>query len=196
MENLKKYFLPLTSFLSILLYPIIAIADPVTAAVASGVLSGGVAFFTVQGATLATALVYGAGTAALTYFTSKSAAKQISGLGAPSNSSAFAGQARDRMSMVRQPITNRRIIYGYSKVSGPILYINTSGSNNEFLHLVIAIAGHEIDGYETFYVNDQEVTLDADPTQTLATVTDTDYANDVKIKAYLGLMVTYLPQLL
>ena len=188
MGNIKKVLLATLLFISCIFFPSLAFAmpPPVVAAVASGVVAGATALFTVSGASLATALVYGAGTAAITYYTSKQSAKQASGLGAPSNSSAFSSQARERMSMVRQPITNRRIVYGYSKVSGPILFIATSGSNNEFLHLVIAIAGHEIDGYETFYVNDKEVTLDADPTQTLATVTDTEYANDVKIKAYLG----------
>ena len=188
MGNIKKFSLPTLLFFSCVFFPSLAFAmpPPVVAAVASGVVAGATAFFTVSGATLATALVYGAGTAAVTYFTSKQAAKQASGPGAPSNSSAFSSQARERMSMVRQPITNRRIIYGLSKVSGPILFINTSGSSNEFLHLVIAIAGHEVDGYETFYVNDKEVTLDSDPTLGIATVTDTDYANDVKIRAYLG----------
>ena len=182
MDNLKEKII--TLFLSVLFslfYVSTVFADPVTIAVVSGVSAGATAFF-VGGVGLTTALAYAAGTAALTYFSGKQTQKQLSGL---ANSSSFASSASERTRMVRQPITNRRIIYGQAKVSGPILFIEST-DNNDKLHVIVAIAGHEIDSYQKFFINDVEVTLDGDPTTGLRTVTDTQYANDIKIQAYLG----------
>ena len=47
--------------------------------------------------------------------------------------------------MVRSPIAARQIIYGQAKVLGVLVYISTTGTKNEFLHMVIAIAGHEVE---------------------------------------------------
>ena len=51
----------------------------------------------------------------------------------------------DRTQMVRSPIAARQIVYGESKVSGVMVYISTTGTKNEFLHMVIALAGHEVE---------------------------------------------------
>ena len=52
---------------------------------------------------------------------------------------------QERTQMVRQPAHPRRIIYGTSKVSGTLLFIETA-NNNQDLYLILALASHEIDG--------------------------------------------------
>jgi hypothetical protein len=40
---------------------------------------------------------------------------------------------------------DHQIIYGRVKTGGAVVYDNATGSNNKYLHRVIAFAGHEID---------------------------------------------------
>ena len=68
----------------------------------------------------------------------------------------------DRTQMVRSPVSARQIVYGETRVSGTLVYISTTGTKNECLHLVIALAGHEVEGIGDIYFND-ELAL-SDPT--------------------------------
>ena len=61
----------------------------------------------------------------------------------------------NRTQMVRSPIAARQIIYGETKVSGVIVYLSTTGSKNEYLHIVIALAGHEVQEIGDVYFNDE-----------------------------------------
>jgi len=61
----------------------------------------------------------------------------------------------DRSQMVRSPIAARQIIYGQTRTSGVIVYISTTGSKNEYLHLVVALAGHEVEDIGDVYFNDE-----------------------------------------
>ena len=45
----------------------------------------------------------------------------------------------------RNPIAPRQIIYGQARVGGTIVHMETSGTDNYLLHLVIAVAGHEVE---------------------------------------------------
>jgi hypothetical protein len=65
----------------------------------------------------------------------------------------------ERSQMVRSPIAARSIIYGRCRVSGTIVYISTTGTKNEYLHLVVALAGHEVEAIDEIYFNDEEVPL-------------------------------------
>jgi hypothetical protein len=58
---------------------------------------------------------------------------------------------------VKKPAMARQLIYGRAKVGGNIVYFDNTGANNRYLHMVIAIAGHEIDAYEKVYFNDEVV---------------------------------------
>lgn len=53
------------------------------------------------------------------------------------------------------------VIYGRVRAGGVRVYDATSGASNLTLHRVLAFAGHEIDAFETIYVNDEAVTVDA-----------------------------------
>jgi len=63
----------------------------------------------------------------------------------------------DRGTMTRTPTGPRQIIYGQSKVSGPIVYLATSGNKNEYLHIVVALAGHEVQEIGDVYFNEDLV---------------------------------------
>ena len=65
----------------------------------------------------------------------------------------------ERGQLVRSPISARSIIYGRCRVSGTIVYISTTGTKNEYLHLVVALAGHEVEAIDKIYFNDEEVPL-------------------------------------
>ena len=181
MERLKYFLLALCGSL----LPTVASADPVTIAVvaggaaAAGSVVAGAAF--IAGSVAITAAVIGVGAAALSYYS----AKQAYDIGDLGNTQSFAGEAANRTQMVKQAITTRRVIYGTTKVSGPILFMHTTNSD-DILHLIIAIAGHEIESYEAFYLQDELVTLDGDPTTGLRNVNSTKFSGDVKIQAYLG----------
>ena len=59
-----------------------------------------------------------------------------------------------RGQMIRSPIAARQIIYGRAKVAGAIVYLSTTGSKNEYLHMVLAIAGHEVEELGDVYFNE------------------------------------------
>ena len=50
----------------------------------------------------------------------------------------------DRSQMIRSPIAARQIVYGQTKTSGVIVYISTTGTKNEYLHLVVALGRNEL----------------------------------------------------
>lgn len=58
-------------------------------------------------------------------------------------------------STVKSPTQARPILYGRTKTAGTVVYIQTSGDDSKYLHLVLAMAGHEIDAYEEIYIDDE-----------------------------------------
>lgn len=69
--------------------------------------------------------------------------------------------AKDREVMIRSAIAPCRIVYGRDRISGPIVYMESTGDKSQYLHMVVALAAHECDAIETVYFN--EVALpDAD----------------------------------
>lgn len=58
---------------------------------------------------------------------------------------------------VRDPASTRKIIYGKVRIGGTIVFFNTSDTDNNFLHMVIAVAGHEIESFEEVYFGEEKV---------------------------------------
>jgi len=54
---------------------------------------------------------------------------------------------------------DHQIIYGKIRVGGALVYEASSGTDNKFLHRVIAFSGHEIESFEGIYFNDELITL-------------------------------------
>jgi len=69
-----------------------------------------------------------------------------------------------RSQMVRQPITHHRIVYGEVRVSGPIVFLHTrvpeDGNKFDILHLVVALAAHEVEAIGEIWFGDQIVPFD------------------------------------
>jgi len=59
------------------------------------------------------------------------------------------------------PVADHQIIYGRTKIGGAVVYKEAT-DNNKFMHIVVALAGHEVEEIETVYLNDEAVTIDGD----------------------------------
>lgn len=66
-----------------------------------------------------------------------------------------------RTIMSRDPIAPRRLIYGQVLVSGPIVFMHATGAKQEYLHMVVILAGHEVEEIGDIYFNDEVVPLSA-----------------------------------
>jgi hypothetical protein len=64
---------------------------------------------------------------------------------------------QDRTTPVRQSDAARTIVYGRTRVSGPIPYHKNHGSRLQFVSHVIPIAGHEIAGVDAVWFNDKTI---------------------------------------
>nr|BAR35098.1 hypothetical protein [uncultured Mediterranean phage uvMED] len=58
---------------------------------------------------------------------------------------------------VRDPESSRKIVYGKTRIGGTIVFFNTSDTDNNYLHMVIAVAGHEIESFEEVYFGEEKV---------------------------------------
>lgn len=84
------------------------------------------------------------------------------------------------------PATDHAIVYGKTKVGGAIVYKETTNSNKD-LHILVALAGHEIESVEEVYLNDEQLTFASGLTTTLQASTAPDkYDDKVYCAAFLG----------
>ena len=67
----------------------------------------------------------------------------------------FQKQLSARSEMIKQAIITRDTVYGESKKSGAILYMETT-DNTKRMHLVGQIASHEIQSFDKIYFNQIE----------------------------------------
>lgn len=68
---------------------------------------------------------------------------------------------QDRKQAVRSAIEPRRIAYGRVMVSGPVVLMASSGTQQEYLHIVVPVAGHPIDDFEEVWINNERIILAA-----------------------------------
>ena len=66
-------------------------------------------------------------------------------------------QLRGITQTTRDPAGSRKLVYGQIRVGGQIVFIANSGQTNEYLHLAVAFASHEIESFEEFWLNDKKV---------------------------------------
>lgn len=156
---------------------------PIVAGVAAAASSAlaGKAF--ILGSVTLTAIATGVGTAALGFLSSALQPKPPE-----FDPTAFSPAARQqttagRTQQVRQPITARRVVYGEKRVSGPLIYAGTS-NDNEYLHLVIALASHEVQEIGTVYFNDTPI--HSDNLDGFGNVVGGLYGGVARIKKHLG----------
>lgn len=77
---------------------------------------------------------------------------------------------------------DHQIIYGRTRVGGVRIYDASTGGNNDFLHRILAFAGHEVESYDEIYLNDEVVTLDGSGN----VISPSRYNGFVRIKKYYG----------
>jgi hypothetical protein len=101
-----------------------------------------------------------------------------------SRSNSMQQVAQDRTVSVRQPISPRQIVYGNCKVGGTVVYMQST-DNNKYLHMVVALAGHELASIDTIYFDDTALALDSGGLVTSGTYL-VNGTSLVQIKKYLG----------
>ena len=101
------------------------------------------------------------------------------------NFASFGSFASSKLVSIKQAIMTRQIIYGTRRIAGSLLYAETTGTKNKYLHLIYGVAGHEINSFVSFKINDDDVTLDGD-----GFVNEDKYKNGsnklVRIKTHTG----------
>ncbi|MCE9566377.1 MAG: hypothetical protein K8U57_30505 [Planctomycetes bacterium] len=124
----------------------------------------------------ASAAIGGGLLGALGGFVVSSAINQIGGRALtkkPKNQST-AQDASGRTLVIRSSVESHKIIYGTTRVSGPLVYVSTANDgagpasppkDNKMLYMVIPLAGHEVEDITTVYFNDQPVTFDTGATE-------------------------------
>ena len=68
-----------------------------------------------------------------------------------------ARELQDNKITNRNPIASRKLIYGKTRVGGTIVFLDSTGDKNEYLHLVITLATHELTGIDEVYFGDEKV---------------------------------------
>lgn len=79
----------------------------------------------------------------------------------------------------RGGLVPRQIVYGQCRVGGTQVHIETTGTDNYLLHMVIVLAGHEIESLEKLRLNDINTTTTTSTISgsTVYTVTNGDFTN-------------------
>jgi hypothetical protein len=164
-------------------------------AVAAGALSTAVAAATGFGliaGSLLTTFAVSFGTSLVLGGLSFALQKKPKGGGGDGGSS-IAFEGRDRTVTVRQPTAPWRVVYGRARVGGTYAFVASStdsgGRANGYLHLVIALAGHEIEEIESIAFDDYTISLEASGNGFIVTSSDRFYSangSTVYLEKYLG----------
>jgi len=84
------------------------------------------------------------------------------------------------------------IIYGKTKVGGVVVYNEATGTDNKFLHRVIAVAGHEVESFERIYIDDAYIDFsDLGTSGNVPTVVDPDGTTSDRYNDKLRIQVAY-----
>ena len=142
MTPLKKLLLGTTS-LSIWN---VAPRDPIT--IGSAILSA----FAIE--TTSVALIYAVGYLATTAVTSWALKALYPKPSAASMSS------QGLLANAKDAAAAHEYVYGTVRKGGVITYLESTGASNKFLHIILTLAGHEVNAIGDIYIDDQVATLD------------------------------------
>ena len=92
------------------------------------------------------------------------------------------GAQRGYQVNTRGSALSHQIIYGEVRVGGAIVYDEATGTDNKYLHRIIAVSGHEINSFEDIYINDEIATIDGSGNVT----SPSQYAGKIRINTHLG----------
>jgi hypothetical protein len=138
------------ALMSGLLWALPAHADPISAvAFLAPIIGGTAAAFLVTNA----AYLFAAGVAAYNINRQRSAKRKAR--------DSYNASLRDRLQMLDLvPDAPRTIVLGRARTVEGVRRRWSSGANSDRLTLIVSFAGHQIDGYSTFFFNDEQLTLD------------------------------------
>lgn len=63
----------------------------------------------------------------------------------------------DRKQSSRNPVAERELVYGLVRKGGTVVYVETSGDNNKYLHLVVVAASHQCNLIHEIWFGDELV---------------------------------------
>lgn len=110
----------------------------------------------------------------------------VSMLLSPKKPSSGGGQRNTQTGItqtIRQAIIDRKVFYGEGRLGGAVLFVGMSNTN-KYLHMVLALAPHEVAEIGEVQLND--VSIPSDILDTDGTVLSGRYANKVRIRKHLG----------
>jgi len=87
---------------------------------------------------------------------------------------------------MREAAAPHDYVYGQIRKGGVITFIESTGTQNDYLHMVIALAGHEVEEIGDIYINDEVVTLDGSGFVTTSEWLDADGNKMIRIKKHTG----------
>ncbi len=90
-------------------------------------------------------------------------------------------QMRGLMTNTRGATDPQQIVYGTVRKGGTITYLEATGTTNEYLHMILVLAGHELNAIGDIYINDEVATLDGS-----GFVTSQNWNSKIRIKKHLG----------
>lgn len=141
----------------------------------------GAAILGSAGAAAAGAFVtYAVGYVATTLVTSW-AVKALS----PKQSSSDSMNSQGTLVNSRDAAAPHDYVYGTVRKGGTITYLESTGASNKFLHIILTLAGHEVNAIGNIYIDDQIATLDGS-----GFVTSQSWASKIRIVKYTGAQTT------
>jgi len=81
----------------------------------------------------------------------------------------------------REPDAPHNYVYGTVRKGGTVTYMESTGSNNKYLHIILTLAGHEVNAIGDIYINDQIATLDGN-----GYVTSQSWNSKIRIRKHTG----------
>jgi hypothetical protein len=81
----------------------------------------------------------------------------------------------------REAAAPQEYVYGQVRKGGVITFLEESGGNNKYLHMILTLAGHEVEEIGSVYINDEVVSIDSN-----GFVTGDRWKSKVRIYKHLG----------
>ena len=100
------------------------------------------------------------------------------------NFSDLGSSASGRLVNVKQAIMTRQVAYGTVRMAGSLIFAEST-NDDEFLHLIFAVAGHEINSFESFLINEDSVEIDGSGFVTTSKYVEGD-TKFIRLKTHLG----------
>ena len=71
----------------------------------------------------------------------------------------FTQSSSGRVLNIKQPIMDRQLLYGEVRLGGAVVFMEST-DNNQYMHVIYALAGHEVNQIGDVYFDNEVVPLD------------------------------------